>query len=118
MGGEDADRPAIKFRDGVIETFAEKLVFHRPESKDEPAGIDSIDFHRKEPFLISASTQGQGPGSASGQLRLYDYEKGVHEKTCFSNKFGASSVRFTHHPFQSCTRAQSTSRRAISRTTR
>lgn len=91
----------MKFRDDVFETFAEKLVFRRPGRESifsTAAGIDSIDFHRKEPFLISASTQGHGPGSASGQLRLYDYEKGVHERTCFSNKFGASSVRFTHHP--------------------
>nr|CAD1834812.1 unnamed protein product [Ananas comosus var. bracteatus] len=52
--------------------------------------ISSLDFHRKEDLLITASED--------DSIRLYDISSATLLKTTYHKKHGADHVCFTHHP--------------------
>ncbi|KAJ6949496.1 hypothetical protein NC651_003474 [Populus alba x Populus x berolinensis] len=52
--------------------------------------INSIDFHRKDDLLVTASED--------DSVRLYDIASAKLLKTTFHKKHGADRICFTHHP--------------------
>jgi len=100
----------IELYDELFEKFKEGRVFEAPAFADTPdqpkevPKVDSLDFHNSEPLLVSVTDKDAG-------IRLYNIEKGMHERSYFSAKYGASLVRFTHHPaaiLYASTRSEST----------
>uniref|UniRef100_A0A0D6R8J9 Anaphase-promoting complex subunit 4 WD40 domain-containing protein n=1 Tax=Araucaria cunninghamii TaxID=56994 RepID=A0A0D6R8J9_ARACU len=58
--------------------------------KDYKGKISSLDFHRKEDLLVTASHD--------DSIRLYDTANAVHQKTVYDKKHGVDLISFTHHP--------------------
>ncbi|XP_057834917.1 protein ANTHESIS POMOTING FACTOR 1 [Cryptomeria japonica] len=58
--------------------------------KDYKGRISSLDFHRKEDLLVTASHD--------DSIRLYDTANAVHQKTVYDKKHGVDLISFTHHP--------------------
>eukprot|EP00249_Psilotum_nudum_P006786 c20058_g1_i1 orf=75-1067(+) len=57
--------------------------------KDSTGKINSMDFHRTEDFVVTASDD--------DSIRLYDTTNAVLLKTTYSKKYGVSQICFTHH---------------------
>ena len=58
--------------------------------QDSEATINSLDFHRTEDLLVTASDD--------DSIHLYNTSAGEHlGHPLFSKKYGVSHVRFTHH---------------------
>lgn len=58
--------------------------------QDFQARVNSIDFHRTEELLITASDD--------DSIRLYNTASGDKAEVLFSRKYGAQNICFTHHP--------------------
>jgi len=58
--------------------------------KDYKGKISSMDFHRKEDLLVTASHD--------DSIRLYDTANAVLQKTVYDKKHGVDLICFTHHP--------------------
>ncbi|PHU19830.1 hypothetical protein BC332_10981 [Capsicum chinense] len=56
----------------------------------EGGQINSLDFHRKEDLLITASED--------DSIRLFDIANGKLLKTTYHKRHGADRICFTHHP--------------------
>ncbi len=58
--------------------------------QDSEATINSLDFHRTENLLVTASDD--------DSIHLYNTSAGEHVgHPLFSKKYGVSHIRFTHH---------------------
>eukprot|EP00252_Welwitschia_mirabilis_P016918 TRINITY_DN37676_c0_g1_i1.p1 TRINITY_DN37676_c0_g1~~TRINITY_DN37676_c0_g1_i1.p1 ORF type:complete len:319 (+),score=59.86 TRINITY_DN37676_c0_g1_i1:105-1061(+) len=58
--------------------------------KDYKGKISSIDFHRKEDLLVTASHD--------DSIHLYDTANAIQQKTVYDKKHGVDLICFTHHP--------------------
>lgn len=58
--------------------------------EEETTTTESMDFHLSEPLLVAATT--------SNRICLYNTRDGRCEKIVASQKYGATSICFTHHP--------------------
>lgn len=70
--------------DPVIRAMGMGRVF-----KDYQARVNSLDFHRTEDLLISASDD--------DSIRLYNTATGERAEILFSKKYGVQNICFTHH---------------------
>ena len=52
--------------------------------------MNSLDFHRTEDLVITASDD--------DSIRLYSTETGERAEVLYTKKYGATHLRFTHHP--------------------
>mmetsp|Transcript_7917 Transcript_7917/g.27245 ORF Transcript_7917/g.27245 Transcript_7917/m.27245 type:complete len:364 (-) Transcript_7917:644-1735(-) len=98
MSAPPQDTGDVELFDDLFGHFREARVFDAPPAvgnteaeQTEPPKVNSLDFHNSEPLLVSVTDKDAG-------IRLYDVSKGTEEMEFFSAKYGASSVRFTHHP--------------------
>ncbi|QDZ20650.1 subtilisin-like protein [Chloropicon primus] len=100
MATGDGGVGEIEISDGLLQTFQEGRVFGPPDfggqapdqkeqTKEQPK-VTSLDYHNSEPLLVSIT-------DADAGIRLYNIDKGLHERTYYSGKHGVSSARFTHH---------------------
>ncbi|XP_022935475.1 protein ANTHESIS POMOTING FACTOR 1 isoform X1 [Cucurbita moschata] len=71
--------------DGTVRSMAIGAVF-----SDFVGKINSLDFHRKDDLLVTASED--------DSVRLYDIANARLLKTTFHKKHGADRICFTHHP--------------------
>ncbi|XP_024404060.1 protein ANTHESIS POMOTING FACTOR 1 [Physcomitrium patens] len=75
---------ALELNDVVIKSMGMGAVF-----KDYGAKINSLDFHRTEDLLVTASDD--------ESIRLYDFANATLLKTIHSKKYGVDQICFTHH---------------------
>ncbi|KAJ4775994.1 WD repeat-containing protein 82 [Rhynchospora pubera] len=71
--------------DGIVRTMSVAAVFH-----DFGGKISSLDFHRTEDLLVTAS--------GDDSIRLYNTTTATLSKMTYHKKHGADKVCFTHHP--------------------
>ncbi|KAJ1692100.1 hypothetical protein LUZ63_008798 [Rhynchospora breviuscula] len=71
--------------DGIVRSMSVAAVFH-----DFAGKISSLDFHRTEDLLVTAS--------ADDSIRLYNTTTATLSKMTYHKKHGADKVCFTHHP--------------------
>lgn len=81
---EDKRTSALSLNDAVIKSMAMGAVF-----KDYGGKINSLDFHRTEDLLVTASDD--------DSIRLYDTLNATSLKTIHSKKHGVDQICFTHH---------------------
>ncbi|CAI5501669.1 unnamed protein product [Closterium sp. Naga37s-1] len=75
----------LALSDGVVNSMAVGALF-----KDYNGRINSMDFHRTEDLLVTASDD--------ESIRVYDTSNATLVKTIHSRKYGVDQVVFTHHP--------------------
>lgn len=71
--------------DSVIRAMGMAKVF-----KEYTQRVNSLDFHRTEDLLITASDD--------DSIRLYNTCTGERGEVLFSKKYGVQNINFTHHP--------------------
>ncbi|XP_009779174.1 protein ANTHESIS POMOTING FACTOR 1 isoform X1 [Nicotiana sylvestris] len=74
-----------ELNDDIVRSMTVASVF-----SDFGGQINSLDFHRKEDLLITASED--------DSIRLFDIANGKLLKTAYHKKHGADRICFTHHP--------------------
>lgn len=74
----------MELNDTVVGSMAMGAVF-----KDYNARINSLDFHRTEDLLVTASND--------ESIRLYNTATATCEKVIYSKKYGVDQICFTHH---------------------
>lgn len=77
--------PMMEIDDATIRSMAVGAVFNDYEGK-----ISSLDFHRTDDLLVTASED--------DSVRLYDITNAKLLKTTYHKKHGADRLCFTHHP--------------------
>lgn len=75
----------VPLTDGVVSSMAVGALF-----KDYNGRINSMDFHRTEDLLVTASDD--------ESIRVYDTANASLVKTIHSRKYGVDQIVFTHHP--------------------
>uniref|UniRef100_A0A1D1Z7N6 WD repeat-containing protein 82 n=1 Tax=Anthurium amnicola TaxID=1678845 RepID=A0A1D1Z7N6_9ARAE len=74
-----------ELNDAVVRSMSVGAVF-----TDYVGKISSLDFHRKDDLLVTASED--------DSVRLYDIANAKLLKTTYHKKHGADQICFTHHP--------------------
>lgn len=80
----DGPRELRSLTEPLVNSMAVGAVF-----KDYTNRINSMDFHRTEDFLVTASDD--------ESIRLYDTANATLLKTIHSRKYGVSQICYTHH---------------------
>ncbi|XP_031501111.1 protein ANTHESIS POMOTING FACTOR 1 [Nymphaea colorata] len=75
----------IELNDDMVRSMAVGAVF-----SDYAGKISSVDFHRKEDLLVTASED--------DSVRLYDIANATLLKMTYNKKHGVDRICFTHHP--------------------
>ncbi|KAL3678072.1 hypothetical protein R1sor_021028 [Riccia sorocarpa] len=75
----------MELNEQVLGSMAIGAVF-----KDYNAKVNSLDFHRSDDLLVTASDD--------ESIRLYDTANALLVKTIHSKKYGVDQICFTHHP--------------------
>lgn len=75
----------MQLDDTVLQSFKIGKVF-----KEDEGRINSLDFHRSEDLLVSASDD--------DAIKVYNTQTAQVEKVLLSKKYGVANIAFTHHP--------------------
>lgn len=83
--GEGEDKLSMELTEDVMKSMEIGVVY-----KDYNGKINSLDFHRTNNYLVTASDD--------ESIRLFDTASATLQKTIYSKKYGVDLICFTNHP--------------------